>query len=850
VTAGDASSGGNELFRKAKSFAPRAVVRSSIVAEKTEGFVLVTASNGLWKYDLEPNRWFYVDSTPFYSTLVKTAIYSNISQMYIVVTLPSDQFELEIYNFRKREWATTAVSYSIGRDPYEMFENHHVALYARDSSRLLFYGGVRKGCVQYLWELHNESDTWKWSRIDGPRASPMALEEETVIAKSVNCVGSSLYVLVTRKGENELWELSLNAMTWTHLENLDVGKVKAGGQIQTTILHSSIFLLMYPFSWKFELVLRIIAYDINKNHEMFLRGDYYDEFRQNLKIPQTRTDFSVAPVNDTSLILYGGKSLYNGYLCDFWICKMTSQDTPLYWYRLQNNCTTEDSNRPPPRAGYKATVINNTVVIMGGMKKSKEEGTTFCFRDVWHYSLLNYTWTHTFVDAQVSSNHQLCIVNAISVGQQVVVTFRSSSEFSSASNSFLVRYELWYYLVLTRKWIPYTKMGSSFEETFQTFVWRGLLFFMEGSLESMWYKKLVCPPGYTCADISKFACSACPVGFYATGNGETTGIPCPEGLTTLSTGSTSLTNCSQCFSEHCVHGVCRVFLKEGSPVPFCQCSLGFSGSHCDNPKYILILLGIIMIIGLAVSGVVAIVRQWRKKTFRERSLLHHVQEFTNVWQIKSDEITQLEQIGVGGYGEVYRARYRDLFVAMKLLRFPTNDSLMWVFEREIKFMQTIRHPNIVLFLGAGKTNDDCPFIISEFVSRGSLRSLLDDVTQDIPTTMKIKFALDVARGMNFLHSLKPPRVHRDLKSDNLLVSEAGIVKVTDFGLGAQLVEQERKDRRHDHQTSCLPLLEYRHDTPCGQGASRWLAPELAASRSAKSFSTASDVYRYFNLLPA
>jgi serine/threonine protein kinase len=105
-----------------------------------------------------------------------------------------------------------------------------------------------------------------------------------------------------------------------------------------------------------------------------------------------------------------------------------------------------------------------------------------------------------------------------------------------------------------------------------------------------------------------------------------------------------------------------------------------------------------------------------------------VEELTTVWQIGNEEITRLERIGVGGYGEVYRARYRDMTVAMKVLRVPEDDSMMREFEREIKFMQTVRHPNIVLFLGAGKAKDGSPFpclriCVSWFTARSTRRLL-------------------------------------------------------------------------------------------------------------------------------
>ena len=218
----------------------------------------------------------------------------------------------------------------------------------------------------------------------------------------------------------------------------------------------------------------------------------------------------------------------------------------------------------------------------------------------------------------------------------------------------------------------------------------------------------------------------------------------------------------------------------------------------------------------------------------------------------------MELIGAGGYGEVYRCRYRDMFVAMKILRLPASDSILWEFEREIKFMQTVRHPNIVLFLGAGRTTDGSPFLISEFVCRGSLRRMLDDTDTVITTAMKVKFCEDVARGMNFLHSLTPPRVHGDLKSDNLLISETDTVKIADFGLGKQISsdvpkrEGRIKHRRHENrQRSSIyaPLVELSNrDSPHALGASRWRAPELSESGAKVNYKTPADVYRYIAAL--
>lgn len=149
-----------------------------------------------------------------------------------------------------------------------------------------------------------------------------------------------------------------------------------------------------------------------------------------------------------------------------------------------------------------------------------------------------------------------------------------------------------------------------------------------------------------------------------------------------------------------------------------------------------------------------------------------------------DELKLKERIGAGSFGTVHRADWNGSDVAVKV--FTEQDFFeerLDEFIREVAIMKRTRHPNVVLFMGAVTKHPNLS-IVTEFLPRGSLfrllhrrgmRELLDD-------RRCIRMALDVAKGVNYLHKLNPPIVHRDLKSPNLLVDKTWTVKVCDFGL--------------------------------------------------------------------
>ncbi|XP_058722324.1 U-box domain-containing protein 52-like [Vicia villosa] len=166
---------------------------------------------------------------------------------------------------------------------------------------------------------------------------------------------------------------------------------------------------------------------------------------------------------------------------------------------------------------------------------------------------------------------------------------------------------------------------------------------------------------------------------------------------------------------------------------------------------------------------------------------YSIEEIEDATQRFSDSL----KIGEGGYGPVFRCELDHTQVAIKVLKSDAAQGRAQ-FNQEVEVLSCIRHPNMVLLLGA------CPefgCIVYEYMANGSLDDCLfrRGKSPPLPWQLRFQIAAEIATGLLFLHQTKPePIVHRDLKPGNILLDRNYVSKIGDVGL-ARLVPPSVQD---------------------------------------------------------
>jgi serine/threonine protein kinase len=141
----------------------------------------------------------------------------------------------------------------------------------------------------------------------------------------------------------------------------------------------------------------------------------------------------------------------------------------------------------------------------------------------------------------------------------------------------------------------------------------------------------------------------------------------------------------------------------------------------------------------------------------------------------------VSKIGEGGMGEVYRARDTKLGrdVAIKVLpaAFSTDAERLRRFEQEAQAAGALNHPNILVIFHIS-THQGAPYIVSELLEGETLRERMAGAA--LPQRKALDYSLQIVRGLAAAH--EKAIVHRDIKPDNVFVTNDGRVKILDFGL--------------------------------------------------------------------
>ena len=207
----------------------------------------------------------------------------------------------------------------------------------------------------------------------------------------------------------------------------------------------------------------------------------------------------------------------------------------------------------------------------------------------------------------------------------------------------------------------------------------------------------------------------------------------------------------------------------------------------------------------------------------------------STYEFPRDDLRYIDELGQGEFGQVVlmeasggplgRLKEQSL-VAVKTLKDNADTETTKAFSKEMELMieKNFKHPNVVCLIGVCST-DEPQMIVLEYMDIGDLRTYLNKTEtrgQQISASVMISICRQVAAGAAYLASCDV--VHRDLAARNVLVGTGPVCKISDFGLGRALNEN---DYYAANTGGMLPL--------------RWMAPEAVLYAR---FTVQSDVWSF------
>ena len=825
-----------------------------------------STGNKMWKR-LDDADWSPVDGM-LQAALVNRTSYLTFENVTGILLCCKKPFRF--YDIYQSKWHTLDTLDS--DEKYQNLLDPSIAVV--DSNVLIYGGGKNPSWISQnnLWNitmlaanaclLHEKPQSPPSPPLRGDHVAVVDRESSMIIVHGGLQPETMFYGKGWGERNSDIWVLDMHSLSWS------VRKPK----INLELLSHAGVLLFHPSKVLvvFGGVKIVDDYPKTENSTWgyYPRENVWREF-EGLQ-PEIRRSALAVAISNRTMLMMGGISPSNKILEDMWTFELDKSGKAGIW--------TKHKQSAPVKLGQSIVLVNQSVFLYGGAEVINQTIQNHS-EALWKFDIDLQLWQP--IDYTGNSPGPRCLHSATGSGEKLVVAggcrWDSTAPFT---NLFLYDVEIqyceriedvvrvWYFSIVHRHWtemVPISRenvyiqgnllmwgddyllaLGGyyvNYKEYDYTLVESGFMVTMVG-----------CPAGTDGDNFWFDSCKQCPIDQFSSFGSSCQS--CPDGWVTSKPGATSKENCSVCKSnDYCGQGVCYApeeLIAKNTFQRRCRCNPGFSRDargKCVIPTAFLATffsVGVTVVIAYVIFVTIRNVKRNRTSYKKQENQL---KELTQVWAISPKDVTLKERIdgdSPGGFGEVYKAEYREITVAVKRLQSfeSSNNRSSQEFDREIEIMKTLRHPNIVMFFGGGRFEDSTSFLVLEYMPRGSLGTLLRNKSFQLANPQKRSFALNAAEGMAFLHGLEPPRVHRDLKSFNLLVSDRWVVKVADFGT-ARLAQQEginqRVNNRNELPSSLhAPLLEADSLMSTNCGTPLWSAPEILRRQN---YGTPVDVYR-------
>ncbi|KDQ17864.1 hypothetical protein BOTBODRAFT_643864 [Botryobasidium botryosum FD-172 SS1] len=192
---------------------------------------------------------------------------------------------------------------------------------------------------------------------------------------------------------------------------------------------------------------------------------------------------------------------------------------------------------------------------------------------------------------------------------------------------------------------------------------------------------------------------------------------------------------------------------------------------------------------------------------------------------------QVHILGQGGFGDCYFGTFFGHPIVNKRLRFHyEREKYMRHLLHEASIWRQLNHPNIAPFLGLPSI-DGLPHLMSPLMPNGAA----DNFVKNNPNVNRVRLLVQIAQGLEYMHTRDPPIIHGDLKANNILVSDDGFACLSDFGLSRTYVEPSSRATlaAADQQAQAPITMAYHANF-------RWGAPEVLLDDMCRTL--ASDIY--------